>query len=97
MSAGATRLGDLNTGHDLCTPTALATSSSDVIINSKGAGRINDKYAAHGCIDHESHQDVIISGSSTVFINGRGVARIGDAVSIGGSVAEGSSNVFIGG
>ena len=97
MSKGVTRLGDLNTGHDLCAPTVLITSSSDVLINSKGAGRISDKYAAHGCIDHDTHQDIISQGSTTVFINGRGAARIGDSVSIGGSIAEGSSNVFIGG
>lgn len=35
--------------------------------------------------------------SSSVFINGRPAARIGDAVSIGGSVQDGSGDVFIGG
>ena len=41
----ATRLGDNDTGHDACVPTALVTASTDVIINGKGAGRVGDSYA----------------------------------------------------
>lgn len=93
----ATRLGDNDTGHDACGPTALVSASSDVIINGKGAGRVGDSYAAHDCIVHPSHSGVIASGSGTVFINGKAAGRIGDPVSCGGSVAEGSSNVIIGG
>ncbi len=96
MSA-ATRLGDLDTGHDACPPTALVTASGDVIINGKGAGRVGDTYAPHGCDVHPSHAGHIASGSATVFINGKQAARIGDSVSCGGSVAQGSPNVFIGG
>ncbi len=95
--SNATRLGDMDTGHDACPPTALVTASSNVFINGRGAGRVGDSYAAHGCINHPSHSGVIASGSSSVFINGRAAGRIGDAVSCGGSVAEGSGNVFIGG
>ncbi|MFR8056962.1 MAG: PAAR domain-containing protein [Dialister invisus] len=36
-------------------------------------------------------------GVLRVFINGKPAGRIGDPVSCGGAVAEGSSNVFIGG
>jgi uncharacterized Zn-binding protein involved in type VI secretion len=68
-----------------------------VNINGCGAGRVGDHYATHGCVTHPGHQDVIAAGSGTVFINGRPAARIGDAVSIGGSVQDGSGNVFIGG
>ena len=93
----ATRLGDNDTGHDACGPTALVSASSDVIINGKGAGRVGDSYAAHGCIVHPSHSGTIASGSSSVFINGKAAGRVGDPVSCGGSVAEGSSNVIIGG
>lgn len=95
--SNATRLGDLDTGHDACPPTALNSASTNVFINGKGAGRVGDSYVAHGCVNHPSHSGVIASGSSSVFINGRAAGRIGDAVSCGGSVAEGSSNVFIGG
>ncbi len=93
----ATRLGDMDTGHDACAPTALISASSNVIINGKGAGRVGDSYAAHGCVVHPSHSGTIASGSTTVFINGKPAGRIGDSVSCGGSVAEGSGNVFIGG
>ena len=58
----ATRLGDNDTGHDACGPTALVTASTDVIINGKGAGRVGDSYAPHGCIAHPTHSGVIASG-----------------------------------
>lgn len=92
-----TRLGDKDTGHDACPPTALVEAGSDVFVNGKGIGRVGDSYAAHGCIDHPSHVGHISSGSSTVFINGKPAGRIGDPVDCGGSVAEGSPNVYIGG
>lgn len=66
----ATRLGDNDTGHDACAPTALVTGSTDVIINGKGAGRVGDSYAPHGCVAHPTHSGVIASGSSSVYING---------------------------
>ena len=93
----ATRLGDMDTGHDACAPTALISASSNVIINGKGAGRVGDSYAAHGCVVHPSHSGTIASGSTTVFINGKPTGRIGDSVSCGGSVAEGSGDVIVGG
>ena len=60
-------------------------------------GRVGDPYAPHGCDVHPAHSGNIAGGSSTVYINGRQAGRIGDPVSCGGSVAVGSSNVFIGG
>ena len=95
--SSATRLGDLDTGHDVCPPTALVTASPNVFINGKAAGRVGDSYAAHGCVSHPSHSGVIAAGSASVFINGKAAGRIGDPVSCGGAVAEGSNNVFIGG
>lgn len=92
-----TRLGDKDTGHDACPPRGLAGASPNVFINGSAAGRVGDSYAAHGCKDHAAHSGVIAAGSSTVFINGKPAGRIGDSVSCGGSVAEGSGNVFIGG
>lgn len=95
--AMATRLGDYSTGHDACVPRPLVTASSDVLINGKGAGRVGDLYASHGCPAHGSHQDSIHMGSSTVFINGAPAGRIGDRVTLAGAVADGSPNVSIGG
>lgn len=93
----ATRLGDTDTGHDACPPTSLASASGDVFINGRAAGRQGDAYVPHGCKTHPSHTAIISGGSGTVFINGKPAARVGDSVSCGGAVAEGSSNVWIGG
>ena len=90
----ATRLGDTDTGHDACPGTVLMSASTNVIINGKGAGRVGDSYAPHGCIVHPAH---ITSGSSTVLINGLQAARVGDPIDCGGSVASGSPDVIIGG
>lgn len=95
--AQQTRLGDANTGHDACPPVALATASPNVLVNGRGAGRVGDSYASHGCPVHGPHSGSISSGSSTVYINGKAAGRVGDAVSCGGAVAVGSSNVIVGG
>ncbi|MDL2280315.1 PAAR domain-containing protein [Selenomonadales bacterium OttesenSCG-928-I06] len=92
-----TRIGNKNTGHDACPSVSLIEGSPDVFINGQKAGRVGDHYASHSCKDHSSHQDYIAQGSSTVFINDVPAGRVGDPVIIGGSVAEGSSNVFVGG
>lgn len=46
--SSATRLGDLDTGHDACAPTALVSASPNVYINGRAAGRVGDSYAPHG-------------------------------------------------
>lgn len=93
----ATRKGDCCTGHDACSAVKLAEGSPNVFINGQAAGRVGDKYESHSCIAHPAHQDHIAEGSATVFINGIQAGRIGDAVEIGGSVRDGSPNVYIGG
>ena len=92
-----TRLGDLDTGHDACPPTALANASHNVLVNGKGAGRVGDAYVPHSCPVHGPHAGTIASGSGSVFINGKSAGRIGDNVSCGGAVAQGSPNVIVGG
>lgn len=89
-----TRLQDQCTGHDSCPPKPLVTGSPNVFVNGKPKGRVTDKYESHGCVVHTPHQDEIAQGSSTVFCNGLSVARVGDSVSIGGSVQDGSPDVF---
>lgn len=91
-----TRTGDANTGHDACPPTTLASGSPNVFVNGKAVGRVGDPYVAHGCKDHPSHVGTIATGAPCVFVNGKAVGRIGDAVSCGGTVAQGSSDVFVG-
>ena len=93
----ATRQNDKDTGHDACPPRGLSGCSPNVFINGKGAGRVGDAYPAHGCPVHPPHGGAISSGSSSVFINGMPAGRVDDSVSCGGSVAEGSPNVIIGG
>lgn len=92
----ATRLGDTNTGHDLCPPVPLIEGSPDVFINGRPAGRVGDKYEPHACPVHPTHIGTIAEGAPHVFINGMPAGRIGDAVDCGGQVAEGSENVNIG-
>lgn len=93
-----TRSGDSCTGHDACPPRPLATGSPDVFVNGRAAGRVSaDSYALHGCAVHAPHSAVISSGSGNTFINGFPAGRVGDPVSCGGSVADGSPNVFVGG
>lgn len=57
----ATRLGDNDTGHDACPPTALVSASGDVFINGKGAGRIGDSVSCGGNAA-EGSSNVIIGG-----------------------------------
>lgn len=91
-----TRLGDVGSGHDFCGDRNLASASPNVFINGKGAGRVGDSYTPHSCEDHVPHIGAISGGSQSVFANGRRVGRIGDGISCGGSVAQGSPNVFAG-
>ena len=90
------RLGDIGGAHDVCPPREIITASDDVFINGRGAARLQDQLALHGCDIHPPHMGNIASGSRTVYINGRAAARIGDAVSCGGNLAQGSPNVFVG-
>ena len=92
-----TRVGDNCTGHDDCPSVPLVEGSSNVFINGQRAGRVGDHYQSHSCEVHPAHQDYISQGSSTVFINGIPAGRIGDPVVLGGSVLQGSPNVFVGG
>lgn len=89
-----TRQGDKDSGHDQCGATPLVTYSPTTYANKKAVGREGDKYDDHGCIVHPSHQDYVKKGSPTVFADGLPIARVDDPVEKGGSVAEGSPNVY---
>ena len=91
-----TRLGDLGAIHDACPNVPLVTASDDVFINGRGAGRVTDSYARHGCFIHPVHTPHIASGSESVFVNGLPLARVGDITDCGGVVVEGSPNVWAG-
>lgn len=95
----ATRVNDNSTGHPHCFPARpVIQGSPNVFCNGRNSIRVGDAWAVHGaCPDHSPHGGSSSSGSGTVYINGKAAVRIGDAISCGDTVAEGSSNVFIGG
>ena len=98
---GVARLGDKCTGHD-CFPQRNSSSGSpNVFVNGIPALRVGDSFETHCCTHsdcpHGCHEGVLEMGSSTVYVNGKPLGRIGDPVSCGGTVAEGSGNVFAGG
>lgn len=93
----AARKGDKGVVH--CSGYTIASASSDVIINGRGAARVGDKSTVHKKPGKRcpSHTASISSGSGSVRINGRAAARVGDGLSGCTKVASGSPNVIIGG
>ncbi|UOD29533.1 PAAR domain-containing protein [Massilia violaceinigra] len=73
----------------------IGVCSSNVFINGKPAARAIIDFAI--CSKHSSAPNMITSGSGTVFINGRPAARVEDTIACSAVIADGSSNVFIGG
>lgn len=78
----------------------IATGSSDVRINSLAAARA----ASPGeldtivCAKHGSGPPPMLAqGSDNVFFDGQPAARKGDQTTCGGTIAEGSDDVFVGG
>lgn len=94
MGQPAARKGDMDSGHGCYSPRKNNTGSDNVFINGRGAHRQGDAWMKHCC--NGCHTGVTSGGSSSVFINGRPAARITDAVSCGGVIITGSSNVSIG-
>jgi uncharacterized Zn-binding protein involved in type VI secretion len=96
--AGAARRGDPGLIH--CSPWTIASASSDVFINGRGAARIGDKTSLHlkpagkKCVPHTAS---ITQGAATVRINGKPAARVGSQLSGCTKVTGGSGDVDIGG
>lgn len=94
------RLGDATTGHGAFGPRPSAvTGSTDVIVNGKGAIRVNDTWPQHSDGRSSHDHDPLskqIAGSPSVFVNGQPLARIGDSISCGDAIAAGSDNVISG-
>ena len=93
----AARRGDIGIPH--CSPYVIATASSDVLINGRGAARVGDVSTPHlrpGGKKCPGHVAPIISGSSSVLINGRPAARVGSKLLLCTAVATGSFDVIIG-
>lgn len=89
------RLGDSNVPH--CSGHNIASASSNVFVNGRGAARRGDRSTVHVKPAPKScpaHTASIARGSGSVFVNGRPIARVGDSYSGCTSIARGSSNVF---
>lgn len=93
----AARRGDAGVPH--CSGYTIATASSDVVINGRGAARQGDVSTGHlrpGGKTCPGHVAPISGGSSSVLINGRPAARVGDGLAGCTRVATGSGDVIIG-
>lgn len=93
----AARQGDLGVPH--CSAYVIATASSDVVINGRGAARVGDVSTPHlipagrKCVVHRAP---IVVGSTSVLINGRPAAFVGSYLAGCTFVATGSDDVVIG-
>jgi len=90
------RKGDLDTGHDSCSPRPSSEGSPNVYVNGRPAHRQGDGWSPHGCANHASHGSVLAEGSGTVYVNGKPLGRVDDPVACGSKVAEGSGDVYAG-
>ena len=91
------RIGDLDVPH--CSGMVRATGSSDVFVNTRPAVRQGDINTVHDFPLGDIcpvHVGAVRSGSSSVFINGKGAGRVGDGLIACTSIAQGSTNVFVG-
>jgi uncharacterized Zn-binding protein involved in type VI secretion len=71
-----------------CGSGAVASGSSDVIVEGKQAARAGDSAGCAG---------TIIEGSPDVFINGKPAAVQGDKTGCGGTITSGATGVFVNG
>ena len=91
---GVSRLGDITSGHGCHPPVIGATASPNVYVNNLPAHCATNKTVEHTC-GTDVHPDVYTLGSAKVMINGQQAMPIGGTLLPGGTVAEGSQNVFI--
>lgn len=91
---GVSRLGDITSGHGCHPPVIGATASPNVYVNGLPAHCATNTTVPHAC-GTDVHPDVYTLGSAKVMINGQQAMPIGGTLLPGGTVAEGSHNVFI--
>lgn len=77
----------------------IITGSPNVTFNSLPAARAASPGALDTivCNKHGGAPPMLAQGSDNVFINSQPAARIGDLTTCGGTIAEGSADVFVGG
>lgn len=90
------RKGDKSTGHDKCPGVEAVEGADDFLVKGMPVVLEGDKYAPHGCENHQIHQGTLAGGSPAFTLHGRAVGRIGDPISCGGTIAEGASFFRVG-
>lgn len=93
----AARIDDLHecadAGPNMGATLKIEQGSPNILINGKPAARVGDPVS---CRMAMGSSPVISEGAPHVLFNGKPAARMGDKISNGGSIDQGSSNVFIG-
>lgn len=93
----ATRIDDEHTcadiGPNITADLKIKNGSPNIKINGKPAARVGDTVSCRMAI---TQAPTIAEGSASVFFNGKPAARMGDGISNGGTLSQGSENVFIG-
>jgi len=76
-------------------PTTVVASSTDVMVNSKGAVVVGDSIQPHAHPLSPPHPGTVAKGSSTVFVNGKPMAQSGGNISCGAIIASAVTNVNV--
>lgn len=67
-----------------------------MFINGKTPLLNGDPMMVHCDPSPSCHDSVAVASTSKVFVNGKPVVQVGDSTACGDTVADGSSNVFVG-
>lgn len=99
MANPVARLNDICTGHPDWPVRNNDQGCSSVYVDGRPVHCKSHHWIKHCCIcgDHGCHDSMLASGSSIAYAEGLQIGRIGDPVACGGSVATGSSKVYVGG
>lgn len=87
--------GDVCTGHGGYPSRDGVASSESISINGKRVHLVGDYWNTHKS-GKSSHSSYLAAGWPTVHINGKEVGYVGAPIACGGTIATGSSNVFVG-
>jgi len=90
MSRQVMLVGDKDTGHGSCPPTAITSGSPTVQINGRAVARQGDPLAPHRKPKGSTHGRHIASGEPTCLVDGRSIALTGHPVNCGGTLVVGA-------
>ena len=96
---GAACVGDMTSGHDGYSGTAIVTGSDTLICDDAGVACVGDKCANHNKSHGHNHTPIITGGSSFFRVNGNAVAMVDSEVagncSSSNTIITGSSTLII--